>query len=86
MGSCMLTIMGIYAKKNGIELSGARVTVLKEMAESPRRIKRLTIDFQMPAGLSAEARQGLERAALGCPVKQSMHPDVEIPLRFHYPD
>jgi hypothetical protein len=44
------------------------------------------VDFSMPAGLKQEERTALERAALACPVKQSMHPDVEIPLKFNYPD
>lgn len=86
MGSCMLTIMGIYAKRHGIRLEGAKVSVLKEMAENPRRIARLTVDFEMPAGIQKEERAALERAALGCPVKQSFGPGVEIPLKFSYPD
>ena len=86
MGSCMLTIMGICAKNNGTRLENAKVSVTKEMAENPRRIKRLVVDFQMPAGLKKEERLALERAALSCPVKQSMHPDLEIPLKFNYPD
>lgn len=86
MGSCMLTIMGIHARRHGIALEGAKVSVLKEMAADPRRIKRLSLDFDMPAGLKKEERAALERAALGCPVKQSFRPDVEIPLQFRYPD
>ncbi len=86
MGSCMLTIMGIYAKSHAIKLEGAKVSVTKEMAENPRRIKRLSVDFEMPSGLTNDQRGALERAALSCPVHRSFHPDVEIPLQFRYPD
>ena len=36
LGSCMATIMGIYARANGIPLEGMRLEVTKEMTPSPR--------------------------------------------------
>src|SRR5271156_5850813 len=52
LGSCMATIMGIYARKNGIPLEGMRIEVTKEMTPSPpRRIARLVTDIWMPGGL-----------------------------------
>jgi len=40
LGSCMLTLMGIGAKRLEIDLSGAKATVKKEMsADAPRRIE-----------------------------------------------
>lgn len=42
MGTCMLTIMGIVAKNLGIDITGAKAHVTKEMAtEGIRRIKKL---------------------------------------------
>src|SRR5437773_5237907 len=70
LGSCMLTIMGIVAKRDGIPLDGASVRVEKHMAEAPRRISALPVVFHMPAGLGADARRKLETAALTCPVKR----------------
>jgi putative redox protein len=52
----------------------------------PRRIKRVEVTFTMPAGLSAQDRQKLERAADTCPVYKSVHPEMEIPIQFVYPD
>jgi putative redox protein len=83
MGSCMATIMGIYARKCGIALEGMRIEVAKEMTLSgPRKIARLATDIWMPAGLARNP--ALEQAALTCPVHQSLHPDVEKPVNFHW--
>ena len=83
MGSCMATIMGIYARQKGISLEGMRVEVSKEMTQSaPRKIARLTTEIWMPAGLPHNS--ALETAALTCPVHHSLHPDVEKPVNFHW--
>ena len=83
LGTCMLTIMGIVARRRGVGLEGARVRVVKHMAsEQVRRIAKLEVTFTLPAGIGEEDARALERAALTCPVHQSLHPDIEIPVRF----
>ena len=83
MGSCMATIMGIYARKSGLALEGMRLEVTKEMTQSaPRRIARLATDIHLPPGLPRNP--ALEQAALTCPVHQSLHPDVDKPVNFHW--
>jgi uncharacterized OsmC-like protein len=83
LGSCMATIMGIYARQKGIALEGMRIEVTKEMTQSaPRRIARLSTEVWMPAGLARNP--ALEQAALTCPVHHSLHPDVEKPVNFHW--
>ena len=83
LGSCMATIMGIYARQKGIALEGMRLEVTKEMTQSaPRRIARLATEIWMPAGL--DQTPALEQAALTCPVHQSLHPDVDKPVHFHW--
>jgi len=85
LGSCMLTIMGIVAQKHQIDLSGATVTVQKEMITQPvRRIGRLAVHFKIPAKVTPEQRQMLENAAHTCPVHKSVHPDIEIPVTFEW--
>jgi len=87
VGSCVATIMGIYAKREGVSLEGLEIRVEKTMSPaSPRRIARLDLDVRMPAGLSARHRSALERCADACPVRLSIHPDIEVPIRFEYPD
>lgn len=83
-GTCMLTVMAINAEKEGIELKGSRVTVEKEMAQNPRRVSKLTIGLHLPQSVPREHRQKLETLALNCPVKLSLHPDLDLPVHFHY--
>ncbi|HTL47541.1 MAG TPA: OsmC family protein [Verrucomicrobiae bacterium] len=86
LGACMMTLMGIYAQRHGIELAGTKAQITKEMASDPRRIARVTVVFKMAAGIPADQRPILERAALTCPVHKSLHPDIDKPVRFDYPD
>src|ERR1700728_4836704 len=83
LGTCMATIMGIYARNHEIDLSGMKIEVIKEMTQTPpRRIARLSTQMWMPAGLERSA--ALENAALTCPVHQSLNLDIEKPVVFHW--
>lgn len=84
LGSCMLTTMAIRAEAEGWSLAGARVRVEKHMAAAPRRVGRLVVEIDLPAALDQPARTTLERVAWACPVKPSLHPDVELDVRFRY--
>jgi putative redox protein len=85
LGTCMLTVMGILARRKGWDMTGARVSVDKHMVADPvRRIGRLDLRFAMPPGLPAESHKLLERAAHTCPVHQSLHPDVKVETLFSW--
>lgn len=87
LGSCMLTIMGIVAERRGLDLSGTRVVVEKHMVTDPvRRIGRLPVTITLNRDCSAEERKLLEAAALTCPVHKSLHPDIDKPVTFVYPN
>lgn len=86
LGTCMLTIMGIVARRNGIRMEGATARVEKHMSANPRRIGRLPVAITVPGVLTAEQKQKLEAAARGCPVHASLHPGIESPVTFLYPD
>src|SRR5215469_8502886 len=79
LGTCMVTVMGLFAERHGIDLTGTKVSVGKEMLQEPvRRIRRLTVEITMPLPATHPKKSALEKAALACPVHQSLHPDVEI--------
>ncbi len=85
LGTCMLTLMGIAARSLNVDLTGTTVTVNKEMVATPiRRIGKLTVHLYFPMPLSDEHQKKLEHAALTCPVHKSLHPDVAMPIEFHW--
>lgn len=84
LGSCMLTIMGIVARRHELDIRGTTVKVEKEMNLNPRRIGKLSVVIRVPGILTAEQKQLLENAAHNCPVHKSMHPDVAMPIRFEW--
>jgi putative redox protein len=85
LGACMLTIMGIAARKQGVDLGDTQVKVLKEMTpKPPRRIAKLTVVFTIPLPASHEKRAMLEEAARNCPVHLSLDPGVEQDTRFDW--
>ncbi|MEP3480010.1 MAG: OsmC family protein [Fuerstiella sp.] len=87
LASCVSTIMGIYAQKHQIDLTGMHLHVEKHMsAEPPRRIARLPVTITVPIALDDAHRKALEAAAGHCPVHQSLHPDIDAPLTFIYPE
>lgn len=86
LGSCIVTVMAIAARNEGIPFTGATFRVEKQMVAEPRRIAALPLRIQMPPGLGPEQRQRLEKVGSHCPVHRSIHPDIETPLTFEYPD
>ncbi len=86
LGSCMITVMGILARREGIPFDGVEFRVEKHMRADPRRIDRIPVTLRMPGGLSADQRQRLEAAALGCPVHLSLLPEIQRDVEFLYPE
>jgi putative redox protein len=86
LGSCIITVMAIAAKNQGIPFPEASFRVEKHMRSDPRRVGALPLVIRMPAGLTADQRDRLERVGLHCPVHHTLDSAVETPLRFEYPD
>lgn len=86
LGGCVLTVMAIAARGHDIPFDSATFRIEKHMASDPRRVAALPLVVMMPGGVTAEQRTVLERAGRHCPVHKSLHPDVEAPVTFEYPD
>ena len=82
LGTCILTTMGIVARRHGIPLVGAKARVEKHMHPSPRRIGRLPVELVVPGSFTPEQKKLLEAAAHGCPVHKSLHPDIDARITF----
>lgn len=83
--TCMLSIMGIKARDKGWSIEGSTGTVLKVMASNPRRISELHVELTMQhEALDDKDRSLLEKAAMTCPVFESIHPDIEVSMAFNW--
>jgi hypothetical protein len=76
--------MAIAADREGIQFDSAHFVVEKHMQTNPRRIARLPVRIQMPAGLTHDQRTFLEGVARTCPVERSISADVEREFIFDY--
>ncbi len=77
LGSCITTIMGLYAQNHGLDLRGLRVETEKVMGTAPRRIAEINITITMPKqDFSDKDKKALENTVKTCPVHHSLHPDI----------
>ncbi len=87
LGSCMLTLMGITARRDGINIEGTTAEITKVMSSvPPRRVAEVNITVTLPAGLSLsdKERKMLEASAHSCPVSKSLHPEIKQQVTFIY--
>lgn len=87
LGSCMMTIMGIVARRDDIDLKDSAFETNKMMSqELPRKVVRLELTFNMQSAtpLTDVEIKKLERAAHTCPVALSIHPDIEQVVTFNW--
>lgn len=85
LGTCLLTVMGLVAAREGVDLAGLRGRVVKEMHPgAERRIARLTVELALPPGRAlTEVQKGkLLAAARACPVHRSLAAAVETPIEI----
>jgi uncharacterized OsmC-like protein len=83
--SCMMTIMGIVAAREGIDLRGMTATTTKVMStDAPRRIASLHTNITLPIAADHPHRGKLEQAAHTCPVHKSLRESIEADVTFMY--
>ncbi len=83
--SCMMTIMGITANKEGITIKGLSAETAKTMQSSPRKISKIEISFYWPNPEGSEEQlDKLKNAALTCPVALSLDPSIEQTVYFKF--
>jgi|SRR5690606_37832454 len=83
--SCMMTIMGIRAKKEGYTLEGLSAEVTKVMHNSPRKVKAIQIVFEWPSpSVSGDKLEMLKEAALTCPVALSLSETLHQEITFKF--
>lgn len=85
LSSCMITIMGMVAEREGVDLKGLTSDVVKVMASNPRKIAEIQITFTHPGLVATEVqKQKLKNAALTCPVALSLAESVKQTVVFNF--
>ncbi len=85
LGNCIMTIMGIKAMDNGIDLIGTEIGITKIMADAPRRVSEVILEFNFPKkGYSEAEKQMIESVAGTSPVPLSVHPNLKQTVRFNW--
>ena len=84
LGSCMVTIMGIRSAKMGFDLPDVKISIVKIMADSPRRIGEVQVELHIPLKLNVKEKTILEKAGLNCPVALSLQPSLVQNVKFNW--
>lgn len=85
LSSCMMTIMGMVAEREEVDLKGLRSEVVKIMTSNPRKIGEIQITFHHPALKATDVqKQKLKNAALSCPVALSLSDSVKQSIVFNF--
>lgn len=85
LGNCIMTIMGIKAMDNGIDLKGTEIEITKIMANDPRRVAEVIMEFNFPKkGYSENEKRLIESVAGTSPVPLSVHPNLIQTIRFNW--
>jgi putative redox protein len=85
LGNCIMTIMGIKARDNGIDIKGTEIEITKIMASNPRRVAEVVVEFFFPKkDYTEEERKLIESVAGISPVPLSLHPDLIQTIKFNW--
>jgi len=85
LSSCMMTLMGILARREGIDLAGLRSEIVKIMDNNPRKIGEVQIIFTHVNLVATDAqKEKLKHAALTCPVTLSLSEKIKQTVTFNF--
>jgi putative redox protein len=85
LSSCMMTLMGILARREGIDLAGLRSKIVKIMDNNPRKIAEIQITFTHVNLVATDVqKEKLKHAALTCPVALSLSENIKQTVTFHF--
>jgi uncharacterized OsmC-like protein len=85
LGSCMMTIIGIAGQTHNFNVDGTEIRITKIMAENPRRVSEVIVEFDFPGREYSEKEKAIIwHGAKTCPVLLSLHPDLIKTIRMNF--
>ena len=80
---CVIMSMDVIAKKNGLDIAGAKVSVaLNVDGCCGRRIRGIDAKVILPRQYTAEQLELLRKGETYCPVHNALGPDIKTSLEF----
>ena len=80
----MISVIGIVAEREDVDLMGSHFKVEKIMSAQPRRVAELRVNLHLPQALTENQRIKYENTGRTCPVHHSLHPDIVASIQYHY--
>lgn len=84
LGTCILTTIAIVAERDSVDVTNSKMSVEKVMSANPRKIESLKTIIELPKNIPTDYRVKLETTGNNCPVKISLHPDVNVAVEYRY--
>lgn len=85
LGSCIMTIMGIVARDNNIDIVGTELDITKIMASDPRRVSEVIVEFNFPdKEYTEEEKNIIESVAGTSPVPLSVHYNLKQTIKMNW--
>ena len=85
LNSCMMTLMGMLADRENINLTGLKADIVKVMAANPRKIAEVQITFTHDSLVATDIqKEKLKRAAMTCPVGLSLNDELKQNIVFNF--
>jgi len=85
LSSCMMTLMGMTAEREKIDLTGLTSDIVKIMASNPRKIAEIQITFTHKNLVATEEqKKKLMHAARTCPVALSLSEALKQTVVFNF--
>ncbi|MCT4613363.1 MAG: OsmC family protein [Marinifilaceae bacterium] len=85
IGTCILTIMGIKARENNIDIVGTELNITKIMNTEPRLVKEVVMEFIFPSkNYTQEQKDFIESFAGISPVPLSVSKELIQNISFKW--
>ncbi len=85
LGSCIMTIMGIVARDNHIDITGTEIDITKIMANDPRRIAGVVVEFHFPdRNYTDKQKELIASVTQTSPVPLSVHTAMKQTIKLNW--
>lgn len=81
-GSCVIMMMDIVAKKAGIDIAGANITVSPVWDQDGSQLAEVNAAVVLPCQFPQEQLDILRNGAHKCPIHSSLRPEIKTTLTF----